>query len=206
MDDDETGQTHTQKHRLARGYYLLYHTFYGLKTNRRRWILTERAFRFVVHEHRSKRLHYDFRLEIGGVLKSWAIPKGPSLNPADKRLAVMVPDHPLEYIDFEAIIPEGLYGSGPVVVWDTGEFVPLDTDNPEASLNKGKLSFELKGNKLKGSFALAQMKGLPRSTGKEWLLMKKKDAHAKSNFTLQTELTPTRLSKLRERIPPCETD
>jgi len=161
---------------------------------------------FVVHEHRSKRLHYDFRLEIGGVLKSWAIPKGPSMNPADKRLAVMVPDHPLVYIDFEAIIPEGHYGAGPVVVWDSGEFVPLDTDDPEKSLINGKLSFELKGKKLKGAFALAQMKGLPKSTGKEWLLMKKKDAHAKADFTLKTELTPTRLAKLQERMPPCETE
>jgi bifunctional non-homologous end joining protein LigD len=168
--------------------------------------LTKKPFRFVVHEHKSKRLHYDFRLEMGGVLKSWAIPKGPSLNPADKRLAVMVPDHPLEYIDFEAVIPEGQYGAGPVVVWDTGEFIPLETDDPEAALSKGTLSFELKGKKLKGAFALAQMKGLPRSTGKEWLLMKKKDSYAKTDFILKTELTRTRLSKLKERTPPCETD
>ncbi len=168
--------------------------------------MSKRAFRFVVHEHKSKRLHYDFRLEIGGVLKSWAIPKGPSLNPADKRLAVMVPDHPLQYIDFEAIIPEGRYGSGPVIVWDTGEFIPIDTDDPEAALTKGKLGFELRGKKLKGVFALAQMKGLPKSTGKEWLLMKKKDAYAKTDFILKTELTLSRLSKLKERIPPCETD
>jgi bifunctional non-homologous end joining protein LigD len=168
--------------------------------------LTQKSFRFVVHEHKSKRLHYDFRLEIGGVLKSWAIPKGPSLNPSERRLAVMVPDHPLEYIDFEALIPEGQYGAGPVVVWDTGNFIPLETDDPEAALSKGKLSFELQGKKLKGAFALAQMKGLPRSTGKEWLLMKKKDSYAKTDFILKTELTPTRLSKLKERKPPCETD
>jgi bifunctional non-homologous end joining protein LigD len=165
-----------------------------------------KPLRFVVHEHKAARLHYDFRLEIGGVLKSWAIPKGPSLNPADKRLAVMVPDHVLEYIGFEGIIPEGSYGAGPVVVWDTGEFIPLDTEDPSAALEEGKLSFELKGKKLKGSFALARMKGLPRSTGKEWLLMKKKDSYAKIDFTLKTELTPARLSKLKERTPPCETD
>jgi DNA ligase D-like protein (predicted 3'-phosphoesterase) len=161
--------------------------------------------RFVVHEHKATRLHYDFRLEVGGMLKSWAVPKGPSMNPADKRLAVMVPDHVLDYIDFEGIIPEGNYGAGPVVVWDTGEFTPLDTDDPVAALKEGKLSFELKGRKLKGAFALARMKGLPRSTGKEWLLMKKKDAYAKPDFTLKTELTPARLAKLKERVPPCET-
>jgi bifunctional non-homologous end joining protein LigD len=159
--------------------------------------------RFVVHEHKATRLHYDFRLEIGGVLKSWAIPKGPSLNPADKRLAVEVPDHALEYISFEGIIPQGTYGSGPVVIWDTGAFTPLETDDPEAACNSGKLSFELTGSKLKGAFALVRMKGLPRNTGKEWLLMKKKDAYARSDFILKTELTPIRLAQLKVRVPPC---
>jgi len=165
-----------------------------------------KTLRFVVHEHKASRLHYDFRLEINGVLKSWAIPKGPSLNPADKRLAIMVPDHVLEYADYEGIIPEGHYGAGPVVIWDAGEFLPLETDNPEASLKRGKLSFELKGNKLAGTFAIAQMKGLPKSTGKEWLLMKKKDAFARSDFALKTELTAGKLAKLKERVPPCETE
>lgn len=162
--------------------------------------------RFVVHEHHAKRLHYDLRLEIGGELKSWAIPKGPSLCPTDKRLAVNVPDHTIEYIDFEGIIPEGHYGAGPVVVWDAGEFIPLDSDDPEKSLKAGKLSFELKGKKLKGVFALARMKGLPRSTGKEWLLMKKKDSYAKDEYTLKTALSPARLRALKEKVPPCETD
>lgn len=165
-----------------------------------------RPLRFVVHEHRATRLHYDFRLEINGVLKSWAVPKGPSMNPGDKRLAVMVPDHVLEYIDFEGIIPEGSYGAGPVIVWDAGTFIPLDTEDPSAALKQGKLSFELKGKKLEGSFALARMKGLPRSTGKEWLLMKKKDAYSRPDFMLKTELTPARLKKLKERVPPCETE
>lgn len=168
--------------------------------------MSARALRFVVHEHKATRLHYDFRLEIGGVLKSWAIPKGPSMNPADKRLAVQVPDHDLVYIDFEGIIPEGTYGAGPVVVWDTGDFIPLDADEPEAALSTGKISFDLNGKKLKGAFTLAQMKGLPKSTGKEWLLMKKKDDHAESDFSLKTELTPARLATLKERIPPCETE
>ncbi len=165
----------------------------------------KKALRFVVHEHKASRLHYDFRLEIGGVLKSWAVPKGPSMNPADKRLAVMVPDHVLDYIDFEGIIPEGNYGAGPVVVWDAGEFVPVEVDDAAKALASGKLSFELKGKKLKGVFALAQMKGLPKSTGKEWLLMKKKDTQAVDHYEIETELTPARLKKLKERVPPCET-
>ncbi len=166
----------------------------------------KQTLRFVVHEHGSKRHHYDFRLEIGGVLKSWAVPKGPSLDPAHKRLAVMVPDHPLEYIDFEAIIPEGHYGAGPVVIWDSGEFVPIDADDPAAAVATGRMSFELKGKKLKGTFALALMKHLPGSTGREWLLMKKKDVHAQEGYEIKTALTPSRLAKLKEQAPPCETE
>ncbi len=162
--------------------------------------------RFVVHEHRSKRLHYDFRLEIGGVLKSWAVPKGPSMDPADKRLAVMVPDHTLDYYNYEGIIPEGSYGAGPVVVWDAGTFVPIDTEDPGAALASGRFSFELKGKKLKGAFALALMKHLPRSTGKEWLLMKKKDAFIREGFEIETALTPAKLRTLKVKVPPCETD
>jgi bifunctional non-homologous end joining protein LigD len=168
--------------------------------------MTVKPLRFVVQEHKSTRLHYDFRLEIGGVLKSWAIPKGPSMNPADKRLSIMVPDHTLDYINFEGIIPDGSYGAGPVVVWDTGEYVPLDNDDPDTVIKTGTLHFELKGEKLKGAFVLTQMKGLPKSTGKEWLLMKKKDAHALPYFAIKTELTPVRLAKLKEKVPPCETD
>jgi bifunctional non-homologous end joining protein LigD len=165
-----------------------------------------KPLRFVVQEHKATRLHYDFRLEIGGVLKSWAIPKGPSMNPADKRLAIMVPDHALDYIDFEGVIPEGSYGAGPVVVWDTGEYVSVGEDDPDAALRAGILRFELKGKKLKGAFVLAQMKGLPKSTGKEWLLMKQKDVYALSYFAIKTELTPARLAKLKEKVPPCQTD
>ena len=168
--------------------------------------MTSHIRRFVVQEHRSKRLHYDFRLELDGVLKSWAVPKGPSMNPADKRLAVQVPDHALEYGEYEGIIPEGGYGAGPVVIWDKGTFIPIDTDEPEAALRQGKLSFTLHGKKLKGAFTLARMHGLPRGTGMEWLLIKKSDAEAQPGFILKSSLTPQKLKTLKELAPPCETD
>ncbi|MFO0795440.1 MAG: DNA polymerase ligase N-terminal domain-containing protein [Candidatus Brocadiaceae bacterium] len=152
--------------------------------------------RFVVHEHKASHLHYDFRLEIEGVLRSWAIPKGPSMNPSDKRLAVQVEDHPLEYIDFEGIIPEGQYGAGEVVVWDSGPYVLIEKQ-PD------KLSFSLMGKKLKGNFTMVHMKG--RGKGNEWLLIKQKDKHAIQGWKLETSLTPEKMSQLRERIPPCET-
>jgi bifunctional non-homologous end joining protein LigD len=157
--------------------------------------------KFVVHEHHATHLHYDFRLEIAGVLKSWAIPKGPSMNPGEKRLAVMVEDHPLDYGDFEGIIPQGHYGAGSVLIWDAGKFLP--EEDPEPALRKGKLSFSLDGNKLKGSFSLALMKG--RGTGKEWLLIKKRDAYAREGWRIKEDLTPGRKKKLVEKIPPCET-
>lgn len=165
-------------------------------------MVKDKPLRFVVHEHRSKRLHYDFRLEMGGVLKSWAVPKGPSMNPADKRLAIMVVDHPVEYIDWEGIIPEGSYGAGPVVVWDTGLYEVIEEEDSLKGLTKGRLSFTLTGKKLKGVFTLALMRG--RGTGKEWLLMKKKDEFSDQFFRIETELTEKRLSKLKKRIPPCE--
>ncbi len=157
--------------------------------------------RFVVHEHHSTRLHFDFRLEIGGVLKSWAIPKGPSMNPSEKRLAVMVEDHPLEYGEFEGIIPEGLYGAGPVLIWDTGEF--QSEGDPESALKNGKLSFSLEGKKLQGIFSLILMKG--RGSGNDWLLIKGKDSFVKEDWEIKEELTPARMKKLKGKIPPCET-
>ena len=157
--------------------------------------------RFVVHEHHATHLHYDFRLEIAGVLKSWAIPKGPSMNPADKRLAVMVDDHPLEYGEFEGMIPQGQYGAGPVLIWDSGEFQP--EGDPESALKKGRLRFTLKGKKLKGGFALILMKG--RGSGKDWLLIKAQDSFVKKDWEIKEELTPAKKKKLAEKIPPCET-
>jgi len=157
--------------------------------------------KFVVHEHHATRLHYDFRLEIGGVLKSWAIPKGPSMNPSDKRLAVMVDDHSLEYGEFEGVIPQRQYGAGPVLIWDSGEFLP--EGDAEAALKKGRLTFALKGKKLKGSFSLILMRG--RGSGKDWLLIKGQDGFAKKDWEVKQELTPAKKKKMIEKIPPCET-
>ncbi len=158
--------------------------------------------RFVVHEHRATRLHYDVRLELGGVLKSWAVPKGPSMNPADRRLAVLVDDHPVEYVDFEGIIPAGRYGAGPVVVWDHGTWEPAEPGDPEAQLRAGRFAFVLQGRKLKGGFALARL--ARGRQGTEWLLMKRKDAYADPAWRLRSELTPARLRRLQEKIPPCD--
>ncbi|HTE88058.1 MAG TPA: non-homologous end-joining DNA ligase [Terriglobales bacterium] len=154
--------------------------------------------RFVVQKHRATRLHYDFRLEMDGVLKSWAVPKGPSLDPADKRLAMQVEDHPVSYFDFEGIIPEGNYGAGTVMVWDVGTWEPLSpvpvkgkfvpgTDTEAAEmLRKGDFKIRLHGKRLKGDFVLIHMKGRrPGSKGTEWLLIKKQDDNAVPGYNIE---------------------
>src|SRR6187397_379585 len=140
---------------------------------------------FVVQQHRASRLHYDFRLECDGVLKSWAVPKGPSLDPNEKRLAVQTEDHPFDYASFEGVIPPGQYGAGEVIVWDCGVYSPDEggetwfhdraraEEEIRTGLAKGKLSILLRGEKLKGSFALVKTK-----EAKQWLLLKHKDRYA----------------------------
>lgn len=141
---------------------------------------------FVIQRHAASRLHYDFRLEMDGVLKSWAVPKGPSLDPKDKRLAMMVEDHPYDYKDFEGNIPEGNYGAGQVEIWDSGTYEPLDnhsklSDEKELlkELHAGSLKFILHGKKLKGEFALVKMKNTEENS---WLLIKHKDNFAESDY------------------------
>jgi DNA ligase D-like protein (predicted 3'-phosphoesterase) len=138
---------------------------------------------FVVQKHDASRLHYDFRLEVDGVLKSWAIPKGPSMNTRDKRLAVPTEDHPLEYRDFEGIIPEGEYGAGRVIVWDTGTFRNITKRDGQLvplhqAIENGQVAIWLEGKKLKGGFALTRIRD-----GKKpiWLLVKKRDEYANTS-------------------------
>ena len=146
--------------------------------------------RFVVHEHHASHLHFDFRLEIAGVLRSWAIPKGPSMNPSEKRLAIQVEDHPLDYIDFEGTIPEGDYGAGEVVIWDSGELDLIEeTDDV--------IEFSLNGKKLKGVFSLVRLKG--RGKGNQWLLIKKRDNYARGDWKLELGLTPQKKARLKKR-------
>src|SRR5216117_2788241 len=155
---------------------------------------------FVVHMHAATRLHWDLRLEMEGVLKSWAVPKGPSANPADKRLAVKVEDHPLEYGDFEGIIPEGNYGAGTVIVWDRGIWAPLE--DVREGFEKGKLLFELKGYKLHGRWTLIKLK----KTEKEWLLIKERDEYVStepySNESVLSGLTNDELQNAKQRAEP----
>jgi bifunctional non-homologous end joining protein LigD len=140
---------------------------------------------FVVQQHAARRLHWDLRLEWNGVLLSWAVPKGPSLDPAEKRLAVQVEAHPVDYADFEGLIPEGNYGAGAVIVWDTGRWTPVE--DPAHGLEAGKLLFDLAGYKLRGRWTLVRTGGKRRATDtKEWLLIKKPDGFASA----ESELDP----------------
>jgi bifunctional non-homologous end joining protein LigD len=132
---------------------------------------------YVIQKHRATQLHYDFRLEFKGVLLSWAVPKGPSLDPSVKRLAMQVEDHPVEYGSFEGVIPEGEYGGGTVMVWDNGEWV-AENDDVEAALEKGDLKFTLEGKKLQGSWVLVRTRGFGSKADKSWLLIKHRDKYA----------------------------
>src|ERR1051326_5040996 len=159
---------------------------------------TKSGNRFVVQMHDATRLHYDFRLEMEGVLKSWAVPKGPSLDPAEKRLAVQVEDHPVSYFDFEGTIPENNYGAGTVMVWDVGtwqplspvqvngKYVPATEADAARMIAKGDLKFRLNGKRLKGDFALIKIRARkPGSKGNEWLMIKKHDEHVVEDYEIE---------------------
>ncbi|TIP50457.1 MAG: ATP-dependent DNA ligase, partial [Mesorhizobium sp.] len=175
--------------------------------------VSEGSNRFVVHKHHATADHYDLRLEVGGVLKSWAVPRGPSLNPADKRLAVETEDHPIEYIDFEGVIPEGEYGGGPMIVWDTGTWAPME--DVEKSLRTGAFKFRLAGEKLNGGWMLTRLKPKPGEdeNKKNWLLFKERDLASDAKRDILSERPESVKSgrrieelavppKRRERLPP----
>jgi bifunctional non-homologous end joining protein LigD len=145
-----------------------------------------KALRFVVQKHRASHLHYDFRLEWKGVLLSWAVPKGPALDPAIKRLAMQVEDHPIEYAEFEGIIPAGEYGGGTVMVWDHGTWTP-EAPNVDAALHKGELKFALHGKKLRGSWVLVRTRGGGTGGKPAWLLIKHRDAYASDEDVATTK-------------------
>ncbi len=169
-----------------------------------------RSRRFVVQMHDATRLHWDLRLEIDGVLKSWAVPKGPSLNPADKRLAVMTEDHPMEYAGFEGVIPDGQYGAGPMMVWDNGTWKAMHDEEPVSTqVAKGELKFTLRGKKLRGSFVLVKIRSRPDAQGKsknnEWLLIKHKDDAVDAKWNVEEHdrsvLTGRNIEEINEGLP-----
>src|SRR5579885_2415916 len=158
----------------------------------------QRANTFCVQRHDATRLHYDFRLEMDGVLKSWAIPKGPALDPSVKHLAAMVEDHPVEYGSFEGNIPEGNYGAGSVMLWDRGTYDLLGEAGGAEQLARGDLKFRLHGEKLNGEFALVRMKG--RGKGNEWLLIKKRDEFASPGWDVEAHASSVLSGRTQEEI------
>ncbi|MQA10970.1 MAG: ATP-dependent DNA ligase [Pseudonocardiaceae bacterium] len=156
--------------------------------------------RFVVQRHRARRRHYDLRLELDGVLVSWAVPNGPTLDPKARRLAVHVEDHPLEYADFEGVIPAGEYGGGDVIVWDRGIWQPAETDDPANAIEAGNLHFDLYGEKLSGRFVLVRSKR-DESDGKQWLLLKKKtDDHAQPGWDPEEHPRSVKSGRTNEEV------
>lgn len=145
-----------------------------------------KRLRFVIQKHRATRLHYDFRLEADGVLKSWAVPKGPSLALGDRRLAMHVEDHPLDYRDFEGVIPKGNYGAGEVIVWDNGTYKLAEGDDPTEEIAKGKIKFILSGKKMRGEFTLVKIRGRD-SDGDPWLLIKDSDAYVNPAYDIEKD-------------------
>ena len=144
----------------------------------------------MVQKHRATALHYDFRLEARGTMRSWAVPKGPSFDPRQRRLAMEVEDHPLEYANFEGIIPEGEYGGGTVMIWDEGHWAPIEEIDPARAIDSGEIGFVLSGKKLKGSWTLV------RTGERKWLLMKRRDEYASSIDIEATEPRSVRTKRL----------
>ena len=157
-----------------------------------------RGGKFCVQRHDATHLHYDFRLEIGGALKSWAVPKGPSLDPAVKHFAAHVEDHPPAYGDFEGNIPKGEYGGGSVMLWDHGTFELIGDESGEAQIARGDLKFELHGEKLHGTWAIVHMKN--RGKGNEWLIIKKKDEAANPEWDIEDFAFSVKTGRTQEEI------
>src|ERR1700756_1036789 len=147
---------------------------------------SRRDLLYVIQKHRATQLHYDFRLEWAGTLLSWAVPKGPSLDPSVKRLAMQVEDHPIEYASFEGVIPAGEYGGGTVMVWDKGTWEPEQPD-PQAAMEKGDLKFTLHGKKLKGSWVLVRTRGFGGGSKPSWLMIKHRDQYASTEDITETQ-------------------
>jgi bifunctional non-homologous end joining protein LigD len=150
--------------------------------------------RFVVQKHRATALHYDFRLEARGTMRSWAVPKGPSFDPKQRRLAMEVEDHPLEYANFEGIIPEGEYGGGTVMIWDEGVWAPIDDVDPAKAIDSGEIRFVLSGKKLKGGWTLV------RTGDRKWLLMKRRDEYVRDVDIAESEPRSVRTKRLLAEI------
>jgi bifunctional non-homologous end joining protein LigD len=168
-----------------------------------------RSRMFVVQKHDASRLHYDFRLAVNGVLASWAVPKGPSMNPADKRLAVRTEDHPPEYAKFEGVIQPGQYGAGTVMVWDLGKYEPLENRPLEEQLADGKVGIVLQGEKLRGGFTLVQLENRSMNSSRRdnWLLIKTRDEYADPFWDIESVridcsvLTGRRLKEIKDGKP-----
>ena len=164
---------------------------------------------FVVQKHDASRLHYDFRLAVNGVLASWAIPKGPSMNPADKRLALRTEDHPLEYAKFEGVISSGQYGAGTVMIWDLGKYEPTENQSPKEQLAHGKIHIALLGEKLRGGFTLVQIERRSTNSSRSdyWLLIKSRDEYADPSWDTESPrfdysvLTGRSLKEIEEGRP-----
>ncbi len=148
---------------------------------------SSKRLRFVIQKHHATRLHYDFRLEADGVLASWAIPKGPALDPKERRLAMHVEDHPMDYRTFEGIIPKGNYGAGEVIVWDEGTYELAEGNDPAEEIAKGKIKFILHGKKMRGEFTLVRIKGRTSESGDPWLLIKDKDEYVDPKYDIEKD-------------------